>query len=143
MLEEKNDEIVSKLMSDFGLNIRPEQKVYVVHHKKVEVCTCKTCNGTGYKYLKKDGLKYKAACPDCFGAGHIYEPKYQVVSGTVENVEIHLYWEKDKLTAEGRPQSKVCVKLEKDNPFSCEYISVNLNDLFLTKESAEASIGIN
>jgi len=142
-ISEKNNEIISQMLTKFGLDLKPGQKVYVIY-RNTEYSTCPRCNGSKTFEKVIDGLTYKAECPECKGAGNNFKYSYQITSGTVSDISVRLYWnvrsqellKKYDYTSEW----KIWLNLVRGNPFKEDSKSFDRKDIYLTEEEAQKAL---
>lgn len=143
--ETHKNQVISAMLSKFGLNLVPNQRVYVIERISEShiLPTCPHCQSTGKLNKIIDGIEYVAPC-SCKGRKLSYTYTYAVHAGNVSDVRVSLYWDTRKQTLENYRDSYGWESKE-------TYVYVNnlpcgldtgytLEEVFLTKEDALAEV---
>ena len=142
-INEKSNEVISQMLAKFGLDLKPGQKVYVIH-RDYDYSICPHCNEK--KMIEKiiDGVTWQTKCPDCNGNGGKYDYRYQITYGTVSDISVNLYWnvrsEELKKKYNYSSDYDIWLNLVSGNPFKESSKSFDRKDIYLTEEEAQKAL---
>ena len=143
--ETHKNQTISAMLSKFGLNLVPNQRVYVLERRTEShaLPTCPHCQSTGKLNKIIDGIEYVAPC-SCKGQKLYYTHTYVVHAGNVSDVRASLYWNTQKQTLENYSyhdgwESKGTTVYVNNLPYPLDS-RYELEEIFLTKEDALAKI---
>ena len=142
-LSERSNKIISQMLTKFGLDLKPGQKVYVVY-THTDYSTCPRCNGSKTFEKVIDGLTYKAECPECRGFGKNFKYSYEITSGTVSDISVKLYWnvrsQELRKSYDCDSSYNIWLNLVSRNPFKEDSKSFRREDIYLTEEEAQKAL---
>ena len=142
-ISENSNEIISQMLTKFGLDLKPNQKVYVIY-KRRDRSICSNCSGQGTIEKLIGEITWKAQCPECGGNGSKYDYSYQITSGTVSDISVRLYWnvrsQELKKDLDYNASYNIWVNLVRGNPFKEDSKSFKREDIYLTEEEAQKAL---
>ena len=141
--ETHKNQTISAMLSKFGLNLVPNQRIYVIERtsKSHTLPPCPHCQSTGKLHKIIDGIEYVAPC-SCKGRKFSYTYTYAVHAGNISDVRVSLYWNvrTQELQELGFSwEKKGTVVYVKNLPCGCED-SYTIKEIYLTKEDALAEV---
>ena len=142
-ISENSNEIISQMLTKFGLDLKPNQKVYVIY-KHRERSICSNCNGRGTIEKLIGEITWETKCPECGGSGSKYDYSYQITSGTVSDISVRLYWnvrsQELQKDLDYNASYNIWVNLVRGNPFKEDSKSFKREDIYLTEEEAQKAL---
>lgn len=142
-ISEKSNEIISQMLTKFGLDLKPNQKVYVIYRQR-DRSVCSNCNGRGTIEKLIGEITWETKCPECGGNGSKYAYSYKITSGTVSDISVRLYWnvrsQELQKDFDYKTSYDIWVNLIQGNPFKEDSKSFRREDIYLTEEEAQKAL---